>query len=367
MLTLRDLLISPKETLRSAMQRMTRNRKGILLVCDSENHLVGVLSDGDVRRVLSDDSLLLSGIDQAMNLDPITARTTDEGIDVARRRRLVAVPILDEEGRIKEAVVEEAGDVRILPAIHRVEVPGASLQSLQALAIIPARGGSKRLPKKNLAMVLGKPLIEWAIRAGRLAGHVGEVLVSTDDQDIADIARRAGASVPWLRPTDLAKDDTPTLDVVLHALDWATQSLRPLPEFGVLLEPTAPLRLARHLDQALEMLQEGDADSVVSVSEVPHLLNPEELMVIHEGSLRAFIPSRTLDSRLLRGRHKPAYVPNGLVYAFRISSVLQQRSLFGRKTLPLVTEWTSFLDIDVTADLEIANLRMGHLQAKKEL
>ncbi len=365
MLKCGDLIISSQETLRSAMQRMTRNRKGILFVCDHDNHLIGVLSDGDVRRVLLDDTLLLSPVSKAMNLDPITAKTTQEAIDVLRRLALVAVPVVDTDGRVKETVVEDGGEVSILQLAElEEEYHAAKSKSLGAVAIVPARGGSRRIPRKNLAVVAGKPLVAWAVLATKAARHVGYVVVSTDDGEIAKAARAFGANVPWLRPAELAQDDTPTLDVVLHAVNWAVQTLRPLPELAVLLEPTAPLRLSMHIDQAVEMLAATDADSVVSVCEVPHVLNPEELLVINDGLLAPYLSSRTIDSRRLRGQQEPVYVQNGLVYAFRIRSVLEQRSLYGKRTLPLITSWEYFLDIDMPEDLELADFKMRQLQAK---
>jgi CMP-N-acetylneuraminic acid synthetase len=129
----------------------------------------------------------------------------------------------------------------------------------------------------------------------------------------------------------------------------------------VLLEPTAPLRSASHIDEALELLAGSDADSVVSVSEVPHILNPEELLVIENGAVRPYPASRTMDTRRLRGHQPPAYVQNGLVYAFRTPVLLEQRSLYGRKSIPLVTGWEYYLDIDTPADLLGADARMALL------
>src|SRR4030095_1107054 len=201
-----------------------------------------------------------------------------------------------------------------------------------ALAIIPARGGAKRLPRKNLAMAGGKPLLAWAILAAQKAKRVGRVLVSTDDLEIADTAKSYGVEVPWLRPASLARDDSSTLDVVIHAMQWALENLKPAPKFAVLLEPTAPLRTPKQIDDAIELLASGDADSVVSVSELPHVLNPEDLVAIDQGQLRPFDSSRTLDAAILRGRKAPVYTRNGLVYGLRIASVLAKKSLYGSKS-----------------------------------
>jgi CMP-N-acetylneuraminic acid synthetase len=228
-----------------------------------------------------------------------------------------------------------------------------------ALAIIPARGGSKRIPKKNLANVGGKSLLGWAIRAAKTAQKVTHVVVSTDDAEIAEASRAMGIDVPWLRPATLSTDTTPTLEVLLHALKWSVEKLNPAPEFAVLLEPTAPLRKPEHIDEAISLLMNSDADCVAAVSVLPHIFHPEEILVIEHGTLQPYLPERTMDSRQLRNDQGSAYVLNGLVYAFRVQSVLSGDGLFGRKTIPMITRWEDFLDIDTPEDLELANFKMG--------
>lgn len=226
------------------------------------------------------------------------------------------------------------------------------------MAIIPARGGSKRIPGKNLRVVAGKSLLAHAIAAARAAG-LDPILVSTDDEEIARQARADGAAVPWLRPAALAQDDTPTLAVVLHALEWAARSLNPAPEFAVLLEPTAPLRSSLHIREALRLLSSSDADSVVSVCELPHAFNPEELLVVDAGRLRAYASHRSMNARNLRGKQPPAFIQNGLVIALRAATALSGGGLYGENCLPLVTDWSSFLDVDLPEDLELARFKMG--------
>ena len=152
---------------------------------------------------------------------------------------------------------------------------------------------------------------------------------------------------------------------MLHALKWAVDNVKPSPEFGVLLEPTAPLRTPHHVDEALNILASSDADSVVSVSELPHTFNPEETLVIEKDVLRPYVAERSMDTRCLRGQQSPAYIQNGLVYAFRIQAVLEQRNLYGRKTLPLVTAWKYFLDVDTLEDLRWADFKISQLAAPR--
>lgn len=365
MLTLNDLVIRPHEPLRLALERMTRNREGVLFVCDEDLHLVGVLSDGDVRRALLDDTLLVASVSKAMNTDPVTAATEEDAARLLRRLGLVAVPVVDGDGRIKAAVVDRGNDVEVLAA-PKAEPENAAAGNPGALAIIPARGGSKRIPRKNLAVAGGNSLMGRAILAAKKARRVGRVLVSTDDQEIAEVARASGAEVPWLRPAELARDDTPSLDVVLHAIRWAVETLKPAPEFAVLLEPTAPLRTAAHIDEALELLAAGDADSVVTVSEIPHPLNPEALGIVENGRLVPYNKSRTLNTMKPRGEQTPAYVRNGLVYALRTQSVLARNSLYGEKTLPLITGWEYFLDVDTPRDLQWADVVLRQMLREEE-
>ena len=365
MLKFSDLLISPGESLRAAMARMTQNRKGALFVCDEEDHLIGVVSDGDVRRSLLDDAMLVAPIHQMMNTDPVSAESTEEAKAMLDRYGIVAVPVLDASGRIREVVMKDGEGTQVLKRAGAAKKTKSASGKADAVAIIPARGGSKRIARKNLAMVAGKPLIAWAILAAKKAKHIGTILVSSDDPEIAEVARSLGVEVPWMRPKKLAEDHAPTLDVVLHALNEMKHAETKLPEIGILLEPTAPLRQPEHIDQAIELLLGKKADSVVSVSEIPHTLNPEELLVIEKGKIRPYLKSRTMDSRRLRGRQSPVYVQNGLVYAFRTHAVLKHKSLYGQECLPLVLDWKYFFDVDLPEDLPLAEFKLRRIGSKE--
>ncbi len=242
------------------------------------------------------------------------------------------------------------------------ETDGKDIDAIEAgvLAIIPARGGSKRIPKKKSRQCRRQELAGLDDSdCEKIRKSVSHVLLSTDDVEIAEVARGMGIDVPWLRPEALSTDHTSTLDVLLHALTWAVEKLTPVPEFGVLLEPTAPLRKAEQIDEAISLLMNSDADCVASVSELPHVFHPEEVLVVDRGSLKPYLRERTMGSRQLRNEQNSAYVLNGLVYAFRIQSVLSGYGIFGRKTIPMLTRWEDFLDIDTPEDLELANFRIG--------
>lgn len=352
-----DFIIGSSDNLKTALQRMTRNRRGILFVCDEDAHLVGVLSDGDVRRSLLENTQMVSPVAKIMNTDPVTADNIADATSLLRRMALVAVPVVDESGRIREAAIENGDEVLALAAGDSAAQPGGMV-AVGAVAVIPARGGSKRIPRKNLATVGGQSLLGWAIQAAQESGSVSHIVVSTDNQEIAAESRRLGVEVPWLRPAQLSRDDSPTILALEHAVQWAVDNLRPAPEYGVLLEPTAPLRRGHHVDAALAALASSQADCVMSVSEVPHLYNPEELLVITDGQIHPYLPYRTMDTRHLRGSQSSVYIPNGLVYAFRTRSLLEHHSLYGNLTMPYFTPWDEFLDIDTEADLQLAELRM---------
>lgn len=360
MLTLIDLILSPNETIETALGRMTGNRRGILFVCDARLHLAGALSDGDVRRALLDRTLLMAPVGKIMNPNPIAGASAEEAHRLMEQFALPAVPVMAADGRLSGILLAAPGGPYMVEASPESEerAPGP-----QVVALIPARGGSKRVPKKNLAKAGGKTLLEWAIEAARGAEQVSRVLVSTDDPDIAASAAAHGAEVPWLRPAELAQDATTSLAVVEHAFEWCMRNWLPAPEIGLLLEPTAPLRRSEHLDAAVEALLASDADSVVSVSEVPHVLNPEEMLTIRGEVLQPYIDSCSMDARRLRGNQTPVYIQNGLVYAFRVQRLLDLRSLYGRKSIPLVSGWEEFLDIDTSADLQVADLRLKRLAA----
>jgi CMP-N,N'-diacetyllegionaminic acid synthase len=218
---------------------------------------------------------------------------------------------------------------------------------MDVVALIPARGGSKGIPRKNLADVAGKPLLAWTLEAAQAARSVTRVVVSTDDAEIAEVAESLGAEV-LDRPAALAADETPMLDVVRHALG----------ELGavdvlVLLQPTSPLRRAAHIDEAVELLEGSDADSVVSVVQVPHCFEPGSLMAVEGDRLARLGESapRRQDKPALWARNGPA------VLVLRAGSVGDD--LYGGHCRPYVMGPRDSLDVDDAFDLELAGLLLA--------
>lgn len=219
------------------------------------------------------------------------------------------------------------------------------------LALVPARGGSKGVPDKNVKPLAGHSLLDYTARAARESGVVDRIILSTDSAEIADAGRRAGLEVPFVRPATLAADDTPMVPVIVHALsDLSRQGWSP--EFVVLLQPTSPLRRPDHIRAAVKMLRDTGADSVVTVVEVPRHLSPDYVMRIEDGRLTSFLPEGERVTR--RQDARPAYSRDGTVYAFRRSTIEKSGGIYGEDCRPLVIDPSDSLSIDSPADWDEA-------------
>ena len=227
------------------------------------------------------------------------------------------------------------------------------------LAVIPARGGSKGVPNKNLTMLCGRPLLAYTADAALRSRRVTRAIVSTDSEAIADAARRLGLDVPFIRPSALATDDAAMLPVVEHAL----RTLRDAgfhPDAVALLQPTSPLRQPEHVDAAIDLLEESGADSVVSVVEVPHQFNPRSVMTLDGARLRPFLdgPSAT------RRQDKPrVFARNGPAVLAARASTIDCGSLYGEDCRPLVMGIEESIDIDSPWDLQIAEWALERRRA----
>lgn len=221
------------------------------------------------------------------------------------------------------------------------------------LAIIPARGGSKGLPGKNLAELGGIPLIEWSIRAAFESALVTRVLVSTDSEDIAEVARSAGAEVPWLRPSELAEDDTPDLPVFVHALD-SLYGRNEEPELVVHLRPTVPLRPAGLIDRSINLLRCcPEADSLRSLS--PTKKSPFKMWTLDAVGMIEPVVGTWEQQWFNQPRQAlpETWEHNGMIDVIR-PAVIRNGSMSGKKIIPLFTSEVSVIDIDSAADLERA-------------
>jgi CMP-N-acetylneuraminic acid synthetase len=226
------------------------------------------------------------------------------------------------------------------------------------LALVPARGGSKGIPRKNLQLLAGRPLVAHAVAAGRAAQLVTRVVCSTDDPDIAAAAREAGAEVPFLRPSVLAQDTTEDWPVFVHALNWLEREAGWVPDLVVNLRPTSPLRTPRHVDDAIRLLLQTGADSVKAVClarQHPHKM----WLRLPNAEIEPFLAS---PFRLSRGPDVPraelqdVYWQNGVVDVTRYAVIREQRAMIGRRVAGLVTTPEDSVDIDTPVDLAVAEL-----------
>jgi CMP-N-acetylneuraminic acid synthetase len=223
------------------------------------------------------------------------------------------------------------------------------------LAVIPARGGSKRLPQKNIIDLAGRPLIAWTIEAALKCKSLNEVIVSTDDQEIAEVARNCGAPVPFLRPAELATDEASTFMVIKHALDFLLARGRSF-DFVVLLQPTSPLRSSRHIDDAISLLREKNADAIISVSEMHHSPNWANTLPV-DGSMSNFfreeiknVPGQTLETY---------FRLNGAIYVCSIERLLEEQTLFLRESIYAYRmDRKCSVDIDDKIDFLVADALM---------
>lgn len=192
----------------------------------------------------------------------------------------------------------------------------------EVLCIITARGGSKGLPGKNTREIHGKPLIAWTIEAALRAKHPDRVVVSTDAAEIAEVAKQWGAEAPFIRPAELAKDSTPGIEPVLHAIKTLKEAKGYVAHITVLLQPTSPLRGPADIDAAIERVVDEGLDSLVGVC--PAAKPPQWAMRLEAGRLRLFMK----DTVARRQAAPVLYMPNGAIYAANTEFLLKERTFF---------------------------------------
>jgi CMP-N,N'-diacetyllegionaminic acid synthase len=216
------------------------------------------------------------------------------------------------------------------------------------LALIPARGGSKGLPGKNVLPLAGKPLIAWTVEQALASTFVDRVVVSTDDSAIAKVAAAAGADVPFMRPPELASETSPTMDAVRHALE-ALAAQGDVYDYLALLEPTSPLRRPGDIDGAIAaLLDAGDtADTLVSVGKV-HLEHPSVMKLVEGGRLVPYSPGGPSVTR--RQDLVDVYFPYGVIYLARVAAVLEAGSFYQERTIPWVIDRWQNYEIDDVYD-----------------
>ncbi len=225
---------------------------------------------------------------------------------------------------------------------------------MNILAIIPARGGSKGVKRKNIRTIDGKPLIAYTIEAANKSSLISRSIVSTEDKEISDVAKRYGADVPFIRSEKYATDEAKSIDVVFEALDKCKKIFKEKYDLLVLLQPTSPFRDHTHIDNAIQMIiDQSEADSLVSVTEAANSCNPNYLYKSINGKYYAPL----IDSEIIRRQELPIYyVRNGAIYIVRIDYLEKYRSFISKNNLIFKMDERVSVNIDTEMDLLFARV-----------
>lgn len=219
------------------------------------------------------------------------------------------------------------------------------------LALIPARGGSKSIPRKNIKMLAEKPLIAYTIEAAKKSHFLTRTVVSTDDKEIARVARRYGAEVPFMRPTEYAQDTSTSMEVVQHALRWLKEDENMTYDYLMILQPTSPFRTAEDIDECIKLAVDKKADSVMSMKELDDFA-PKKIKKIKNGKILPYFEDEGKTSSRRQDLEK-MYKRNCAVYLTKIECIMQE-DFFGKKSLAYLMPEERSLDINKPADFDLA-------------
>ncbi len=226
---------------------------------------------------------------------------------------------------------------------------------LSIMGLITARGGSKGIPGKNLIPIMGRPLISYTIGAALESNVLERVIVTTDDDKIAEVSRQFGAETPFVRPANLSGDWDPSYPVVVHALEWMAENEGYYPDYMMLMQPTSPLRIAEDIRNAVAIAREKDADGVISVYEPkqhPHWM----FELAEDGRFADFDPHQRELTR--RQSLTPQYMLNGSIYLVKRSVIMSQDNFYTDRTHALVMPRERSLDIDSLHDARVVEMTM---------
>lgn len=230
---------------------------------------------------------------------------------------------------------------------------------MRVLGLIPARGGSKGVPRKNIRLLSGKPLLQYTAEAALRSRHLSRLILSTDEEQVAEVGRRCGLEVPFIRPAELAEDKTPMLPVIQHAVRWVEGKGDHF-DAVCLLQPTNPLRLPEDIDACIELLASSAADAAVTMLPVPPEHNPH------------WVYFRAADGLLSLSTGEPAPIPRrqdlppafhreGSVYVTRRDVVMEENSLYGKRLVGHLMEAARSVNIDTPADWDRAEYLLARL------
>lgn len=236
--------------------------------------------------------------------------------------------------------------------------------NMSILGLIPARGGSKGIPRKNIKLLEGKELIRYTIEVGLACPEINHLIVSTDDAEMAGISQSAGADVPFIRPTYLASDQSPTIDTVIHAVQFFQQKNIHF-DAVCLLQATTPFRHVSDVSEAIQKFIQYDADSLISVREVPHTYNPH--WVFEEEKESGFLKIATGEKSIISRRQDlpKTYYRDGSVYITKTEILMNQNSLYGNKIIHHQMLNSSAINIDTMEDWAEAETYVKHSKIRK--
>lgn len=239
---------------------------------------------------------------------------------------------------------------------------------MKILGVITARGGSKGIPRKNIKDLCGQPLIAYTIKAAQESGIFDRIILSTDDAEIAEVAKRYGVEVPFMRPAELAQDGTPHLPVMQHAVKWLAENENYSPDFAAILQPTAPLRQAWHLREAKDILLRLGADSVVSVVEIPGHYSPYWAVTCDENGLGKLFIDQPIRDRIPRRQNFPkkTYAHNGALYLFKTELLFdgENPNFYGDRVAVYPIEEKYSINIDNVEDWVLAEKALAEFNPK---
>ena len=228
------------------------------------------------------------------------------------------------------------------------------------LAIIPARAGSKRLPRKNSLNLNGKPLIAWSIEAGLKSKYIDEVMVTTDDDEIIEIAKTFKANVPFKRPNFLASDHATRSEVIRHTIEFYEQEFNKKFDYVVFLQPTSPLRNAKHIDESIEYMFVKKCDAIVSVCEVDHPIHWSGVLP-EDKSMSKFLDNAAVQSR--SQDLEKYYRLNGAIYICNVQKFLEEDCVFLKENIfAFEMSQEKSVDIDTALDFKVSKILMQEVK-----
>ena len=225
------------------------------------------------------------------------------------------------------------------------------MSKMNVLGVIPARGGSKGIPKKNIRPLCGHPLIYYTIKSAKESSVLSDFIVTTDDMEIKNISEHYGAKVPFMRPKELSGDKALAIPTIRHAVLFYEKIVGFMFDYIIMLQPTAPLRLAKDIDRAINILIDNNSDSIISVVNVENF-HPMKMKIINNNFLYDYVESKVENPP--RQGLPEIYIVNGAIYAVKRDVFIKENTFKGEKCLPYVMESDDSINIDAETDFLIA-------------